>query len=72
MPLGSTNQFVALDGGEWHMCGLDAAGAAWCFGAGEAGQLGDGQSGEGHAATAPVAVLGGLKFTAISAGGSHT
>lgn len=71
-PVSGTNQFVTLGAGVRHMCGIDAAGSAWCFGNGDAGQLGDGQSGQAHTAAAPVRVLGGHTFTAISAGRRHT
>ena len=71
-PLNGTNEFVALDAGAQHVCGLDAAGAAGCAGSGEQGQLGDGRSGGNVTAAAPVAVAGGHAFSAISAGRSHT
>lgn len=65
-------QFAVLAAGPQHVCGLDDAGAAACFGAGEAGQLGDGRSGAGHTAPAPVPVLGGHAFASLSAGRFHT
>ena len=65
-------RFVSIAAGGAHSCGLTAAGAAHCWGSNEHGQLGNGQSGPGRNSTVPVPVGGGLAFTAISAGGSHT
>jgi hypothetical protein len=39
---GGPPRSVALVGGERHWCALDADGGAWCWGARESGQLGDG------------------------------
>lgn len=47
-------------------CGLTGAGSAYCWGANGFGQLGDGSTLD-HAG--PVPVTGGLRFTALSAGG---
>ena len=58
-------RFTALSASERHTCGLDAAGAAYCWGYGRGGQLGDGLRANSRA---PVAVAGGLKFTSLSAG----
>ena len=71
-PLPGDNRFAVLAAGPQHVCGLDDAGAAACFGTGEAGQLGDGRSGAGYTAAAPVPVLGGHAFSSISAGRFHT
>jgi len=52
-----------------HGCALDANGAAYCWGVGTYGQLGN----NAYANTnAPVAVAGGLTFRALAAGGRHT
>jgi alpha-tubulin suppressor-like RCC1 family protein len=59
--------FQAITAWGIHTCGLTLAGAAYCWGENAAGEIGD-----GTAATAPrtpTAVLGGLTFQAISAGG---
>lgn len=61
--------FTQLATGALHACALTASGFAYCWGWGEHGQLGNGQT-EDRAA--PVAVAGGLAFVAISAGGAHT
>ena len=45
--------FVIVTAGDDHVCALDTAGNAWCWGAGDRGQLGNGQLSD---ATAPVAV----------------
>ena len=52
-----------------HTCALTADGTAYCWGANQSGQLGDGTLTESDV---PVAVAGGLKFKQISAGGSFT
>jgi hypothetical protein len=60
---------VSLAVGDNHTCGLTAAGAAWCWGLNEHGQLGDGTQID---RTVPVAVNGGHVFTRITAGTAHT
>ena len=62
--------FTSLVAGESHTCGLVSGGTAYCWGANETGQLGDGTS--GNVRTAPVAVSGGRTFTALVAGAFHT
>lgn len=52
-----------------HSCVLDTSGAAWCWGANDQGQLGDGSL-DDH--TSPAAVAGDLGFSQLSAGSSHT
>ncbi|NBY46341.1 MAG: hypothetical protein EBQ56_00920, partial [Proteobacteria bacterium] len=65
---GSTTQFAKVSGGLYHTCGLDSSGAAYCWGSGEFGGLGDGRFGTGTLASTPVAVTGGQTFASISAG----
>lgn len=60
----------AISAGTNHTCALDAAGAAWCWGAGYDGQLGDGTTEPFR--TIPTAVLGGLALLRIDAGSNHT
>ena len=55
--------------GKRNLCGIDDAGAAWCFGQNSVGQLGNGST--TLSLSSPVRVSGGLTFTSISVG-SHT
>ena len=52
-----------------HTCGISIAGAAYCWGFNNDGQLGDGTTTQ---RPTPVRVAGGLSFSAISAGSLHT
>jgi uncharacterized protein YjdB len=52
-----------------HTCGVTTAGAAYCWGSNDRGQLGDGSAAN---SSVPVAVTGGLTFTALGAGYYHT
>lgn len=67
-------RFASLTAGSAHTCGLTSAGAAYCWGLNTDGQLGDGSN---DASTAnvhstPVAVVGGLTFTSLTAGSDYT
>jgi Regulator of Chromosome Condensation (RCC1) repeat protein len=62
--------FSALVAGARHTCALTSAGLAYCWGQGGFGQLGDGS--QSTARTTPVAVAGGLSFSALTAGGFYT
>ena len=55
-------QVLALGG--YFTCGIDQLGAAWCWGANDAGQLGNGSTTQ---ANFPLAVSGGLTFATITA-----
>lgn len=59
----------ALTSGLFHACALDAAGMASCWGANDAGQLGDGTRTDRDQPT-PVAT--DLRFSTLSAGIAHT
>ena len=61
----------AVSAGSTHACALDDAGAAWCWGRNNEGQLGDGWD-SGDLSTLPVEVVGGHTFTDIVVGGQHT
>jgi alpha-tubulin suppressor-like RCC1 family protein len=68
--------FASIGTGTYFACGLTAGGAAYCWGNNTAGQLGTGTAsaetcnGE-PCSTTPVAVSGGLTFTALSVGYWH-
>ncbi len=67
---GLTLQSVAA--GRTHSCGVTTAGAGYCWGdnpQGSGGRLGDGTNADSNV---PVAVVGGLTFRSISAGGWHS
>ena len=58
--------FKAVSAGFSHTCGITTAGAAYCWGSNQSGDLGNATTG-GLSAT-PVAVVGGLTFASVSAG----
>lgn len=63
-------QFTTIAAQGDHACATQASGAAYCWGSGAMGQLGDGTEAD---ATSPVLVQGGgLRFGAICAGSTHT
>ena len=59
----------AITTGFFHTCALDEAGAAYCWGANSAGQLG---TGDNTASSTPVAVAGDLRFVQITASFNRT
>lgn len=63
--------FVALTAGGNHTCGRTRTGAAYCWGANESGELGDGTAADRLAPTA-VAAPPGVAFAALSAGSVHS
>jgi alpha-tubulin suppressor-like RCC1 family protein len=56
--------------GAEHSCGLEPGGVAYCWGQAASGRLGDGQQAVDR--VVPVPVVGRVRFSALSAGGSHT
>ena len=71
VPVSSSLTFTTLSAGGEYTCGLTATGDAYCWGWNGSGQLGDGSS---INRLTPVAVAGGLTFSAIAtmSGGRHT
>jgi len=69
--LSSCNEAVALTSGDRHVCAVDMAGAAWCWGEGQFGKLGNGAEAIAYTPT-PVTMPAGVSFSTISAGTSNT
>jgi len=65
-PLGP---YVSIAAGQVHTCGLTAAGAAYCWGVGDGGELG---AGSGPSDSIPHLVVPAPAFGAIAPGGAHT
>ena len=64
--------FSAIAAGGVHTCGLISGGAAYCWGDDEVGQLGEVGDELPVIRTTPIAVSGGLRFSALAPGGIHT
>lgn len=68
--------FVEVSAGGSHACALTAAGAAFCWGSNNFGQLGVGFGGGGcgfhDCSERPVAVSGGVRFVQLAAASGHT
>ena len=72
--------FASVTAGGAHSCALTSAGAAFCWGRGESGQLGVPvppstcmtESGLFPCSMVPVPVNGGISFTQLAGGSSHT
>ena len=67
--LPSAVRFKYLTTGYRHTCALALDGLAYCWGANDSGQLGNGSI---QGSTTPVRVPGTLVFDSLSAGGTHT
>ncbi|MBM4189043.1 MAG: hypothetical protein FJ206_17220 [Gemmatimonadetes bacterium] len=61
--------FVSIVAGDVHSCGLEASGAAWCWGNNGNGRLGDSTT---QIRVVPTAVKNGIAFASLSAGAAHT
>jgi alpha-tubulin suppressor-like RCC1 family protein/AraC-like DNA-binding protein len=61
--------FAAVAGGAVHTCAIRADGVMMCWGDNSVGQLGDGTQNQRQT---PTAVLGGIRFSRVSAGLGHT
>jgi alpha-tubulin suppressor-like RCC1 family protein len=70
VPVTGGHQFQALVLGDVHTCGLRLDGTAWCWGSNANGRVGDNTTVAQR--VTPVAVAGGLTFTALAAGAGHT
>ena len=62
--------FTSITAGRDHTCALTGNGTAYCWGSNEEGQLGIGTI--GGSVDDPLAVVGGLTFTQLSARGDNT
>lgn len=65
-----TGKYIDIDMGQFHTCGLQIDGTAWCWGDDNTGQLGRGIGVD--SSNIPVAVTGGHTFTQIEVGLSTT
>jgi alpha-tubulin suppressor-like RCC1 family protein len=63
--------FASVGAGRFHSCGLDVAGAAWCWGDDIAGQLGIPSSGA-DLRYQPTAVAGGHTFASLTVGSDNS
>ena len=63
--------FTAVSAGSHHTCGLTAAGAIYCWGLNDRGQLGDGTT-AGKLVPTLVATPQGVSFSSVSSGSFHT
>jgi alpha-tubulin suppressor-like RCC1 family protein len=63
-------ELTSLSVGQFHTCGATRDGQAFCWGLNHLGQLGIG--GTGGEVDVPLPVVGGLTFTSVDAGYSHT
>jgi alpha-tubulin suppressor-like RCC1 family protein len=61
--------FTSITVGDYHTCALTTSGAAYCWGRGDNGLIGDGTNFD---RSSPTQVAGGLAFVALTAGESHT
>lgn len=62
-------QFIEVSAGSRHTCGVTASGDAYCWGANELGQLGNGTK---LSTAVPSRVIAPVPFVSISAGAEHS
>jgi alpha-tubulin suppressor-like RCC1 family protein len=67
-PVDGSLRYASIAAGNQFACALTTEGLAYCWGNSQRGQLGNGDSGDGHQSSAPVPVAGGITFTSITAG----
>ena len=67
---GTPVSWSQLAAGQEQTCGMSASGVAYCWGTNEFGEIGDGTT--IAVRYTPKAVTGGLSFTALAAGASHS
>jgi alpha-tubulin suppressor-like RCC1 family protein len=65
------HSFSSIVAGLYHTCAITTTGAAWCWGQGGSGELGNGDD-TVFGSMVPLAVAGGHTFAKLAAGGSHT
>src|SRR6476620_429152 len=58
--------FVQVSTGTFHSCGVTTEGRAYCWGANDKGQLGDGTTFINTSRTTPSEVIGGHRFRHVS------
>jgi alpha-tubulin suppressor-like RCC1 family protein len=64
--------FVSISAGGAHSCGVDDAGAGFCWGSEDFGQLGNGVAARGDFEAGPVTVLADSLLTAVVTGANHS
>lgn len=69
-PVAGGLAFASISAGAIHSCALTTDGHAYCWGWNASGRLGIGP--EPEIQSTPAAVVGGLLFTAVEAGGTHS
>jgi hypothetical protein len=60
------HQWTDIGAGLWNVCGIASGGAAYCWGDGDIGQLGNGTSGNPPDVIVPTPVSGGHIFASLS------
>ena len=71
VPVSGGLAFTSISAHTSHTCGVTTSGAAYCWGNGNWGKLGNGTDDPLYNQTTPVAVLGELAFASVSVGEFH-